>query len=213
VKIYPKNLERSSGTGKWVRTQETGMERDDQILFEAIEFAARAHSGQFRKGTRIPYIIHPFNVARILIEYGCKEEVVVAGFLHDTVEDTPVTLDEIEQSFGKEVAALVQGASEPRHATDTWEHRKEHTIEYLKTAPEDILLVASADKLDNILSIKVEYAKIGESAFSRFNRGKDQQRWYYQSLAEVFLSRTEGEPGNSLFREFSKEVKKVFGRD
>jgi (p)ppGpp synthase/HD superfamily hydrolase len=188
-------------------------ERSGGMLFEAIQFAAKAHSGQFRKGTRIPYIVHPLNVARILIEWGCKEEIVVAGLLHDTVEDTSVTLEEIEQTFGQEVAALVEGASEPEHETDTWEQRKEHTIQYLKRASADILLVACADKIDNIRSIKEESAKDGESAFDRFHRGKDQQRWYYQSLAKVLLSRSEGEPGSSLFRVFSEEVKQVFGRE
>jgi len=65
------------------------------MISQAIEFAAGAHRGQYRKGSKIPYNIHPLNVGKILIEHGCFDEVVIAGILHDTVEDTPVTLDNI----------------------------------------------------------------------------------------------------------------------
>jgi len=100
------------------------------MIFKAIEFAAKAHAGQYRKGTRVPYLVHPLNVAKILIDSGCSDVVAVAGILHDTVEDTPITLDEIRKHFGQAVAELVAGASEP-DKSDTWENRKKHTIEYL----------------------------------------------------------------------------------
>ena len=58
-----------------------------QRIFQAVEFATKAHSGQFRKGTNVPYLVHPLGVCKILIEAGCSEDVVVAGLLHDTVED------------------------------------------------------------------------------------------------------------------------------
>ena len=182
-----------------------------QMIFDAIESAAKAHTGQFRKGTNVPYIIHPLAVAKILIDCGCSVEVVVAGILHDMVEDTPVTLEDIHQSFGEAVAQLVEGASEPEKS-DTWENRKQHTIEYLKTAPINVLLVACADKLDNIKTIQEDYAKAGESVWARFNRPKEHQRWYYQALAEVFATRMQGEPTISLFQKFKSEVEKVFGK-
>ncbi len=79
------------------------------MIFQAVEFASTAHSGHFRKGTNVPYIIHPLGVAKILIEHGCSEEIVVAGILHDTVEDTAITLEDIRRSFGERVDHLVQG--------------------------------------------------------------------------------------------------------
>ena len=82
-------------------------------VFHAIELAACAHRGQVRKGSGVPYLIHPLNVAKLLIQGGCVEEVVVAGLLHDTVEDTDMELADIEAEFGPGVAALVAGASEP----------------------------------------------------------------------------------------------------
>ena len=118
-------------------------------IFDAIEFAARAHRGQCRKGTKIPYIVHPLAVAKILIDAGCPEDVVVAGILHDTVEDTPLSLDEIRHAFGTAVARIVEGASEP-DKSKPWEERKAHTIESLKTASEAVLLVSCADKIENL---------------------------------------------------------------
>ena len=185
------------------------MNAGSTLIFDAIEYAAQAHREHFRKGTSIPYIIHPISVAKILIEYDCSEEVVIAGLLHDTVEDTAVTLEAIRARFGETVAGLVEAASEP-DKTDTWENRKRHTIEYLKTAPMEALLLSCADKLDNIRSIKEDYERFGESVWKRFRRAKDSQKWYYGELAALFRSRAEGEPGATLFRQFCYEVQQVF---
>ena len=114
-------------------------------------------------------------MAKILIEHRCPGWVVLAGILHDTVEDTPVTLKDIESSFGKRVASIVEGASEP-NKEDTWENRKRHTIEFLKTAPMDILLVSLGDKVDNIRAIREDYLRHGEKIWTRFRRPKDQQK-------------------------------------
>jgi (p)ppGpp synthase/HD superfamily hydrolase len=179
------------------------------LIFDAIEYAARAHREHFRKGTNIPYIIHPISVAKILIEYDCSDEVVIAGLLHDTVEDTAVTLEAIRRSFGEKVARLVEAASEP-DKSDTWENRKRHTIDYLRTASMDVLLLSCADKLDNIRSIKEDFERFGESVWKRFRRAKDAQKWYYSELADLFMSRAEGEPGATLFRQFNYEVQQVF---
>src|SRR3989304_6852558 len=96
-------------------------------IFDAIVFAAKAHACQFRKGTTVPYIIHPVGVARILIEYGCPEDIVIAGLLHDTIEDTAVTLEDIQKEFGDDIAGIVRGATEP-NKKDAWEDRKKHTL-------------------------------------------------------------------------------------
>lgn len=179
-------------------------------VFEAIKFAADAHYGQFRKGTEIPYIIHPLGVAKTLIEHGCSEEIVITGILHDTVEDTSATLVDIEQNFGKQVVQLVEALSE-LDKSDSWENRKKHTIDYLKTAPIDVLLVACADKLDSIEAIRDDYEKHGEVLWSRFNSPKTKQAWYYQSIADVLVSRIEDNISRSLFTKYQSEVNKVFG--
>jgi len=178
-------------------------------IFKAIDFATKAHSGQLRKGTKVPYIVHPLGVGKILIEYNCPEEVVIAGILHDTIEDTSVTLKDIGLHFGKNVKRIVGGASEPNRA-DTWKNRKKHTIEYIKTAPREVLLVSCADKLDNIRAIKGDYAQMGNKLWVRFNRPKKDQKWYYQSLASSFMNSSKDIPDRTLFKVFTKAVNNFF---
>lgn len=179
-------------------------------LFEAIEFAAHAHSGQFRKGTRVPYIVHPLAVAKLLIEYEYGEAVVIAGVLHDTVEDTRVTLEEVRTQFGDTVAELVAAVTElPRSCT--WEERKREILSRLATAPVEVLALECADKLDNIREIEANYERNGEATWERFNRPKPYQHWYYATLAHLFLERVPDSPMFSLFREFARAVESVFG--
>lgn len=149
-------------------------------------------------------------MAKILIENGCPSRAVIAGILHDTVEDTPVTLKDIECSFGNRIAYIVEGATEP-NKDDPWENRKNHTIELLKTASMDILLVSLADKLDNIKAIREDYSRHGEKLWARFRRPREKQKWYYQSLVKAFRKRARKEPLGSLFSEFRREVQEVFG--
>ena len=180
-----------------------------QRVFEAIDFATKAHTGQFRKGTKVPYIVHPLGVAKILIEAGCSEDVAVAGILHDTVEDSSFKIDDIRREFGEEVARLVEGASEP-DKSDTWENRKRHTIDILETASMDAVYVSLADKLANIRDIRADYEKLGDEVFLRFNRPKDKQEWYYRAMADVFSKRIVDEPFLSLVLELRFEIVKVF---
>ncbi len=178
-------------------------------VFQAIEFATKAHTGQFRKGTKVPYIVHPLGVAKILIEAGCSEDVAVAGILHDTVEDSSTRIDDIRRDFGEEVARLVEGASEP-NKSDTWENRKQHTIDILETAPMDAVYVSLADKLANIRDIRADYEKLGDDVFLRFNRPKEKQEWYYRAMADLFSKRIVDEPFLSLMLELRFEIVKVF---
>jgi (p)ppGpp synthase/HD superfamily hydrolase len=165
---------------------------------------------QLRKGTNLPYIVHPLRVATILLENGCCDATVIAGILHDTVEDTPVKLSEISESFGDDVAKIVEGVSEDKSLS--WEERKAHTIESMKTAPMDVLLVTCADKLDNIQSIRDDIALNGEQIWTKFNRPKQQQGEYYRGLADVLVSRADGEPSCTLFHRLRREVDELFGR-
>lgn len=181
-------------------------------LFDAIEFAARAHHGQFRKASPLPYILHPLDVARILIECGASEEIVIAAILHDVVEDTNVTLEQVRAEFGENVARLVQGMSEPNRK-DTWENRKRGTLEFLETAPQDILLIELADKLDNLREIQKDLAREGDTVWKRFNRGRDQQQWLYEQFADLFMRRVESDCGKNLAREFQENVRALFHPD
>lgn len=103
---------------------------------EALAFAAQAHGAvrQERKGTDFPYIAHPIRVAEILDRFECNEDVIVAGFLHDTIEDTNVTAEEISAAFSPRIATLITAASEPDKSLP-WKTRKQHTIEQLEQEP------------------------------------------------------------------------------
>ena len=180
------------------------------MIFEAIAFATRAHSGDYRKGTRLPYIIHPLHVAKILIESECPEHVVAAGILHDTLEDTRVTFAEIEAAFGSEVAGLVGAVSEPNKSDHTWENRKAHTMKHLRTASFEALLISLADKLDNIRAIREDRDRIGDEVWKRFRRPREKQKWYYEALAEVFSTRLGNGKAAALVNAYNREVTLVF---
>lgn len=153
------------------------------LIDEAIAFAAHAHRKQTRKGTKIPYISHPYAVGMILQKAGCKEEVVAAGILHDTLEDTKTTREQLLERFGPTVLEIVEGCSEPDKEA-SWEERKQHTLDYLRTAPLEVRLVACADKLHNIRSVARDLEKHGEETWERFKRGRDRQQWYYAGLVD-----------------------------
>jgi (p)ppGpp synthase/HD superfamily hydrolase len=163
-----------------------------------------------RKGTDIPYITHPFSVALILSQAGCSEEVIVAGLLHDTIEDTSITLDDIRETFGDRIALIVMGCSEPDKSLP-WEKRKEHTIAFLKTAPLEVRLVVCADKLHNVRTITSEYRKIGDQVWDPFKRGREKQKWYYRSLMECFFNQSDIPKNMPLFEHFKEEVENLFG--
>ncbi|MFK9090744.1 HD domain-containing protein [Bacillus salipaludis] len=153
------------------------------IIEKALQVASRAHADQYRKHTDIPYITHPVAVGIMLMKAGYGDEIVAAGILHDTIEDTLLTLADIEREFGKRVARIVEGCSEPDKSL-SWEKRKQHTIEFLKSASKDIKAVVCADKLHNIRSIINDFEQIGDMVWERFNRGKHDQEWYYRNVIE-----------------------------
>jgi len=179
-------------------------------LYDAIGLATKAHHSQVRKGTEIPYIVHPLAVAGLLIRSGCPEHMVIAALLHDVLEDTPVTVEEIRSHFGREVAELVMALSEPDKKAP-WEERKAHTIDYLGgPAGDEVLLVALADKLDNIRAVREGLESDGETFWKRFNRPREKQKWYYERLEAVFTKRVSGEPALTLLSAFRAEVTRVF---
>jgi len=171
---------------------------------DAIIFAAKKHAGQPRKGTDIPYIVHPIEVMKILIENKCSERVVIAGILHDTIEDAGVHPDEIRKKFGQDILELVQTESEDK--TKSWEERKQATIDHLKTAHLETKLVCCADKLANIRSMASDKAAVGDKLWERFNATKDRIKWYYQGVYSAMT----GLENYPMYRELNALVNKVF---
>ena len=121
---------------------------------KAIQFAARKHHGQFRNEAEpLPYITHLFSVALLVAEDGADDDVVTAALLHDTIEDTGTTREEIAVAFNERVAQIVESVSEDTSLA--WKARKDAYLTRLAQASSDAVLVATADKIDNIES-KIE---------------------------------------------------------
>ncbi|MCL2675371.1 MAG: HD domain-containing protein [Firmicutes bacterium] len=152
------------------------------MIHEAIEFAAIMHDGQKRKGTNTPYIVHPMEVMYYLVLEGADKDTVTAGILHDVVEDTPVTIDEIESRFGRPVAELVGYETEDK--SKIWAERKKETILRLKDAPEGAMLICAADKLCNLKSIYSDM-KTDEDVWARFTGDRARSRWYYSGIIDA----------------------------
>ncbi|WP_409291994.1 HD domain-containing protein [Peribacillus sp. SCS-37] len=171
----------------------------NQLIVKAERFARSAHQGQIRKIRGTPYIEHPLNVAEILRSAHFAEEVVAAGLLHDVVEDTSVTIQEIQLEFGPEVARLVAGNTEEKNLT--WEERKMHTIQSVRVAGIELKALVAADKLDNLKSIISNYDEYGDAVWSHFKRGRDKQYWYYSNVSRAILDHTSHEEVPGYFYE------------
>ncbi|WP_239256185.1 HD domain-containing protein [Listeria ilorinensis] len=175
---------------------------------KAKAYAQTAHEGQKRKITGEIYFSHPLNVARILRQAGFSEDVVIAGLLHDVVEDTLVTANEIEQEFGSHVAALVLSHTEDK--TLSWEERKAHTIETVRTGNLEEKALIVADKYDNLSSIRYAMSSEGSAVWQHFNRGYDLQEWYYTSVAKVMLYGLDPREIPAYFDAYERMVRTVF---
>jgi len=177
-------------------------------ITKAIEFSAKAHEGHFRKGSKIPYITHPLEVAKILGEAVNPKEneaLICAGLLHDTVEDTDTSLETIRREFGEKVADLVASDSENKGLS--WEKRKQNTIDFLKNrATREMQMLACADKLANLRSVKADYERIGDDIWDIFVRGKEKQAWYYRGVLEALAPLSDLE----MYAELRALIQEVF---
>ena len=178
------------------------------IKEKAKLFAIRAHLGQVRKSEPDkPMIIHPIGVGCLLESYGYDDGVVAAGYLHDVVEDTKYTIDDIFQEFGSDIAELVMGASEADKSL-SWEERKEISIQEIKDLPLRNKLVVCADKINNLEDLYLKFEKSGERDFSEFKRGEEKQRWYYTSVYESLI--VGEDPNLDIFLQLKDILDKVF---
>lgn len=156
------------------------------LLNRAIIYATKAHAGQMRKGTNLPYIVHPMEALAIVATMTDDPEMLAAAVLHDVVEDTAVTTDDVRREFGDRVAALVAvDTNAPRTPDSTWRSRKQAAMDRLAAAPYDGKVVAMGDKLSNLRAIALDYSKHGEELWKRFKApgGRDDIAWYYRGLA------------------------------
>ena len=182
------------------------------IFDEALCFAVQKHSGQTRKLHDTPYILHPMEVAEIVGTMTDDREVLAAAVLHDTVEDTDATLEELREKFGKRVSLLVMTETEDKRAdrppAETWVLRKEETLAILEnTKDPGVQMMWLGDKLSNIRSFAREYRKVGDALWENFHQ-KDpaKQAWYYCKIIQYLAPLAQYD----AYREFVRLVQYVF---
>ena len=183
---------------------------DSSLLDRAICFAVRAHANTERKGKGFPYIVHPLEAVVIVSTMTSDQELLAAAVLHDTMEDTDTTYEQLVQEFGKRVADLVAHESDMKlegSASATWHLRKQIAIEHLANAPLDVKIVAMGDKLSNMRIIARDYAEIGDALWKRFHVSDPQEHaWHYYGLLQSLSSLSD----TAAFQEFASLVKQVF---
>ena len=161
-----------------------------ELVTRAIIFAAQAHDGMRRKKSDLPYILHPMEAAAIVGSLTEKQEVIAAAALHDVIEDTPVTFEEVAAEFGPRVAALVWSESEDKREElppeQTWRVRKEEAIEILqRTKDPEVKMLYLGDKLANMRSIYQQWRVEGDAMWQGFHETDPAQHaWYYRTIAE-----------------------------
>jgi (p)ppGpp synthase/HD superfamily hydrolase len=205
-----------------------------------MKLAAVAHAGISRKGTDLPYITHPVHVARLLDRAGCRETLVLAGLLHDVVEDldpsnaaararfrsvVPDLADApddheafaamletyIRDEFGEDVLRLVDAVTERKEAGGlrrSWLERKTEQLQHLRHAPDDVVLLKSADTLHNAASVLSDLHEVGDAVFDRFERTKADTLWWYQSVADIAMDRMAGS-GHPLIEDLRAAVDRL----
>ena len=156
----------------------------------ALLYAVEAHREQVRKGSGVPYLSHLLQVAGLALEHGADEQVAIGALLHDVVEDTPASPEDIEQRFGKRVRDIVEGCSDTldKETEDrSWRERKETYLAHLcESASADVLLVSCCDKLHNSRSILSDLKEQGDTIWGIFKGGREGTLWYYRALVEAY---------------------------
>jgi (p)ppGpp synthase/HD superfamily hydrolase len=156
------------------------------LLADALAFAEHWHGEQTRKDGS-PYVSHLLQVAGLVLEHGGDEEQSVAALLHDVVEDTGATFEEVGSRFGPTVEQLVRECTDTlpdddRRGPETWHARKERYLEHLRTSPAPSVLISACDKLHNLRCM----ARDGSEGF---NASAEDQAWFSREVVRVLTAR------------------------
>lgn len=180
---------------------------------KALNVAATLHKDQKRKGVPVPYIVHPFAVSIILSNYTNDEDIIIAGILHDVLEDCSYTREQLIADFGQNIANIVMDVTEDlelkKEASkkDSWLERKNKYLEHLETSTEAALLVATADKINNLRTLGDAIEVDGEKVWDNFNSSPEQIRWYHQEILRIAKDKLPAEIIEELI-----DAMKVFDR-
>ena len=184
---------------------------DTELLDRAIVFAVRAHAGTERRGKGFPYIVHPMEAVEIVATMTPDQELLAAAALHDTVEDTDVTVEQIRAEFGERIASLVASESDTPvqgvSPEESWRIRKQAAIDRLAAASLDAKMVALGDKLSNMRAIARDYAMQGDALWNLFRvKERKDHEWHYRGLAESLRELH----GTFAYQEFEQLINQVF---
>jgi len=184
---------------------------DTQLLDRAIVFAVRAHAGTERRGKGFPYIVHPMEAVEIVATMTNDQELLAAAALHDTVEDTDVTTEQIRAEFGERIASLVASESDVvidgSSLEQSWHARKQAAIDRLARASHDAKIVAMGDKLSNMRAIARDYARQGDELWKLFHaKDRKEHEWHYRGLAASLRELQD----TFAYKEFEQLINQVF---
>ena len=184
---------------------------DTSLLDRAIVFAVRAHAGTERRGKGFPYIVHPMEAVEIVATMTRDQELLAAAALHDTVEDTDTTVEQIREEFGDRIASLVASESdtmpEGMSEEDSWHARKQAAIDRLAHASHDAKIVALGDKLSNMRAIARDYAQQGDRLWDLFHaKAPKDHEWHYRGLADALSELRD----TFAYKEFEDLINQVF---
>lgn len=185
---------------------------DTTLLDRAIIFAVQAHAGIERRGKGFPYIVHPMEAVSIAATISPDQEILAAAALHDTVEDTNVTIEQIRAEFGDRIASLVSSETdvvfEGQSESDSWHDRKQAAIDRLAKVSRDAKIVAISDKLSNMRAIARDYAMQGDALWNIFHvNDPKEHEWHYRGLADSLRELQD----TFAFQEFEMLINQVFG--
>lgn len=186
-----------------------------QNIRKAVKFSIKTHEvyqKQKRKGKDVAYITHPLSVGLILSLARASEDVVVAGILHDTMEDCvpekKVTKEMIAERFGRKVADLVESVTE-QDKSIPWDTRKEKAIECIKSYSRGSLLVKSADIVSNMSELADDYARWGDQVFERFFAPKERLINHYIEAIDCILRKWKENPLKNDLIQIKKEIESI----
>ena len=182
-----------------------------ELLDRAILFAVKAHAGTERRGKGFPYIVHPLEAVEIVATITPDQELLAAAALHDVVEDTDISADDLRAEFGNRIADLVVAESdvfvEGVSEEDSWHARKQAAIDRLAAAPYDAKIVAMGDKLSNMRAIARDYVRMGDELWKIFHvKDITEHEWHYRGLAASLSELSD----TFAYREFVQLIDQVF---
>lgn len=188
----------------------------------AIVKATVLHAPQARKVSRVPYITHPYSVAFLLAHYVDDEDVIIAGLMHDVLEDVPhYSEEDLKHDFGERVFSIVKEVTEdftqaekedPSLRKKGWRERKEKYLSNLTDDSREALLIAAADKIHNLRSILAEYENHGQKVWTMFGRDQKEMFWFYEEATRIISERLSHPIVNEL-KSALAEMEKIIVKD